>query len=155
MQVAAHCDNLDVRVLISHLKNSPQTPQNAQNNCLNTSRSIDLVIFDKLHEKSSIDKFLDTFVGNKQPNCSVLTLDNEAKNGPENTEAMSDNMYKHVVLGGTFDRLHTGHKILLSEAILHASEKITVGVTDVNMLNSNNHLKKKKNGAKFKISNFR
>ncbi|KYQ56622.1 Bifunctional coenzyme A synthase [Trachymyrmex zeteki] len=42
--------------------------------------------------------------------------------------------YKNVVLGGTFDRLHNGHKILLSEAALRCTEKLTVGVTDTNMI---------------------
>uniref|UniRef100_A0A0N5AA02 CTP_transf_like domain-containing protein n=1 Tax=Syphacia muris TaxID=451379 RepID=A0A0N5AA02_9BILA len=37
--------------------------------------------------------------------------------------------YKSVVLGGTFDYLHNGHKVLLSAAILAASERIVCGVT--------------------------
>lgn len=38
--------------------------------------------------------------------------------------------YPHTVLGGTFDRLHTGHKLLLSEGCCLGTEKLTVGVTD-------------------------
>lgn len=41
--------------------------------------------------------------------------------------------YDAVVLGGTFDRLHVGHKILLSEGCLLCDKKLTVGVTDGNM----------------------
>ena len=41
--------------------------------------------------------------------------------------------YDNVVLGGTFDNLHIGHKILLTEACLHANKSITVGVTDTCM----------------------
>ena len=37
--------------------------------------------------------------------------------------------YRSVVLGGTFDLLHNGHKVLLSAAILAASERIVCGVT--------------------------
>ena len=44
--------------------------------------------------------------------------------------------YNSVVLGGTFDRLHVGHKILLSEAALRAHKRLVVGVTDVNMITS-------------------
>ncbi|PIC55177.1 hypothetical protein B9Z55_000056 [Caenorhabditis nigoni] len=42
--------------------------------------------------------------------------------------------YKKVVLGGTFDRLHNGHKVLLNKAIELASEEIVVGVTDKEMI---------------------
>ncbi|KAI0320114.1 hypothetical protein OF83DRAFT_1106675 [Amylostereum chailletii] len=38
--------------------------------------------------------------------------------------------YHVVALGGTFDHLHAGHKILLSMAAWIADEKIIVGVTD-------------------------
>jgi phosphopantetheine adenylyltransferase / dephospho-CoA kinase len=46
----------------------------------------------------------------------------------------SEKKYNTVVLGGTFDRLHVGHKILLSEAALRAHKRLVVGVTDVNMI---------------------
>lgn len=42
--------------------------------------------------------------------------------------------YEYVALGGTFDRLHNGHKILLSQAVLRSTKHLTVGVTDVNMI---------------------
>ena len=43
------------------------------------------------------------------------------------------------MLGGTFDRLHTGHKVLLSEAVVLARKQLTVGVTDGDMLKSESH----------------
>lgn len=46
----------------------------------------------------------------------------------------SEKKHNTVVLGGTFDRLHVGHKILLSEAALRAHKRLVVGVTDVNMI---------------------
>ncbi|OCH93432.1 Nucleotidylyl transferase [Obba rivulosa] len=39
-------------------------------------------------------------------------------------------LYPVVALGGTFDHLHAGHKILLSMAAWIASEKLIVGITD-------------------------
>lgn len=37
--------------------------------------------------------------------------------------------YPVVALGGTFDHLHAGHKILLSMSAWIAGEKVIVGVT--------------------------
>ena len=42
--------------------------------------------------------------------------------------------YEEVVLGGTFDRLHAGHKLLLSAAALCATRRVLVGVTGAPML---------------------
>lgn len=39
------------------------------------------------------------------------------------------NQYPVVALGGTFDHLHAGHKILLSMGAWLASRKLIVGVT--------------------------
>lgn len=47
----------------------------------------------------------------------------------ENIEHRAQN-YSGVVIGGTFDHMHDGHKLLISTALLMADEKITVGVTD-------------------------
>uniref|UniRef100_A0A1I7UJ17 CTP_transf_like domain-containing protein n=1 Tax=Caenorhabditis tropicalis TaxID=1561998 RepID=A0A1I7UJ17_9PELO len=52
---------------------------------------------------------------------------------PENVEN-SLKKYKKVVLGGTFDRMHNGHKVLLNKAAELASENIVVGVTDRKMI---------------------
>jgi pantetheine-phosphate adenylyltransferase len=41
-----------------------------------------------------------------------------------------------VALGGTFDHLHAGHKILLSMAAWIAERKIIVGVTGKNTVGS-------------------
>jgi len=46
----------------------------------------------------------------------------------------TDTLFKEVVLGGTFDRIHAGHKILLSEAILRCTKRLTVGVTSPALL---------------------
>lgn len=44
----------------------------------------------------------------------------EEKKGVEN--------YEHVVLGGTFDHLHSGHKILLAMSAWLATKSVTVGI---------------------------
>lgn len=44
--------------------------------------------------------------------------------------------FESVCLGGTFDRLHLGHKVLLSAAVARATEKLVVGVTDGDLIKS-------------------
>lgn len=48
--------------------------------------------------------------------------------------------FKHIALGGTFDRLHNGHKVLLSTAAL-LSDRITCGVTGGDMNKSKFHMR--------------
>lgn len=43
--------------------------------------------------------------------------------------SQSPSLFPVIALGGTFDHLHAGHKILLSMAAWIASEKIIVGIT--------------------------
>lgn len=40
-----------------------------------------------------------------------------------------DRVYDYVALGGTFDRLHPGHKMLLTQASLCTASRLRVGVT--------------------------
>jgi len=79
-------------------------------------------------------------LSNKSPNCKTVfvtpndTSSNVTKENNQYDE-MDNELYESVVLGGTFDRLHKGHKILLSTAALKCTKKLTVGVTDISMLN--------------------
>ena len=59
----------------------------------------------------------------KQPPQAVEACETEV------SLAMTDKVYDHVVLGGTFDRLHAGHKILLSQSLLRAGSTVTVGIS--------------------------
>ena len=57
----------------------------------------------------------------------------------DNPRQVQSYRHKRVVLGGTFDRLHVGHKKLLSIAMQCADEKVIVGVTsDVMLANKRN-----------------
>lgn len=57
--------------------------------------------------------------------CDFVLYDNSKE---------SINKYKSVVMGGTFDHFHNGHKKLLTVASQIVSEKITIGVTSEAML---------------------
>lgn len=45
-----------------------------------------------------------------------------------------DPLYTYVALGGTFDRLHAGHKLLLTTALFYATKTLRVGVTKESLL---------------------
>lgn len=47
-------------------------------------------------------------------------------------EKYGEQSYENVVLGGTFDRLHSGHKILLTMAAFICSTRLVVGVSELN-----------------------
>ncbi|KAK3820298.1 MAG: hypothetical protein J3Q66DRAFT_439308 [Benniella sp.] len=49
---------------------------------------------------------------------------------------VQESQYEDVALGGTFDHLHAGHKILLSMTAWITSHRVVCGVTDDSMLTS-------------------
>ncbi|EFA07751.2 bifunctional coenzyme A synthase [Tribolium castaneum] len=126
-QAATHCENLDVRVLLSGLKY--QTVSQIQ-----TKSNIDLIIFDRIHSKTDIDNFIKTKVANIASEYNVVTLDSAGDRIEDFICDDDESIYNHTVLGGTFDRLHTAHKLLLTEAALRSRRKVTVGVTEESML---------------------
>lgn len=91
-----------------------------------------MIIFDKSQTQTEIDNFIATRVENVAKQYDVVVLNCvETDFTPDNNfDKLDESISKHVVLGGTFDRLHEAHKLLLSEAALRAIEKITVSKGD-------------------------
>src|SRR6266702_1591698 len=56
-------------------------------------------------------------------------MDSETVPGSPTATGSDPPTYPVVALGGTFDHLHAGHKILLSMAAWIADEKVIIGVT--------------------------
>jgi len=52
----------------------------------------------------------------------------------DHDQIYANQVYKNTIMGGTFDRLHIGHKIMLSEAVLLTENQLLVGVTTESML---------------------
>lgn len=132
------CNHLDVRIIVGNLKAS--TPKKF-------SKTIDVLLFDNCFPASETTRVSASFTS-----ASIIKLE-EAGNAPATESLTPTNIvkfdfdetgttegctvYDNVVLGGTFDRLHIGHKILLTEAVLRAKKRLVVGVTDVNMVKCN------------------
>lgn len=122
--------NLDVRVLLGSLRNLPVKE-------IVTNLPIDVLYFDD--KITDMQGFMNTCVRNKSIDFKTVPLSDCGSETDENNISGTGVIYNNVVLGGTFDRLHIGHKILLSEAILRCNKKLIVGVTESNMLKCNSY----------------
>ncbi|XP_014471293.1 PREDICTED: bifunctional coenzyme A synthase isoform X2 [Dinoponera quadriceps] len=124
---------LDVRVLLTNTKYPNRS-------VINTKKPVEIVIFDRMCSKKEADSFIQDCLANMSVDYSFVTCNDDQDQidhkDPECPSVQRVNTYRNVVLGGTFDRLHNGHKIMLSEAVLRCTEKLTVGVTDTNMISS-------------------
>lgn len=138
-KAAGVCAHLDIRVLQTCFKD----PARKENHL---KPSFDVVLTDGSHARTD----LELYVGHQfNKSCSnfhrldcKLTVNetnednfngfSHGSNGVQNSSTFQT--FDSVCLGGTFDRLHLGHKVLLSEAVLHATGKLVVGVTDGDML---------------------
>ncbi|XP_023942828.2 bifunctional coenzyme A synthase isoform X2 [Bicyclus anynana] len=124
-KASTQCGNVDVRLMLK--------PINSQEK-LKTNRPYELIMYDRDLAKDVVN----SLVNNAPPETQVQSIDSDksviSKLLTNDGEAVKT--YEYVALGGTFDRLHNGHKILLSQAALRATKHVTVGVTDVNMIQS-------------------
>ena len=141
---------LDLRLLLNGVKTSPQ------NSKLQTKHKIEAIFFDPSIKSDWVDNYMATCFksdgesSNERPSTfkpQSIKLDLPAtddyvgaiakpvRNSAKLVEERAtDRLYDNVVLGGTFDRIHAGHKILLTDAILRCRKTITVGISDGDML---------------------
>ncbi|PLW40552.1 hypothetical protein PCANC_16776 [Puccinia coronata f. sp. avenae] len=59
--------------------------------------------------------------------------------GPDDDHDMHRELFPTLALGGTFDHLHSGHKILLTMASWLATRRLVVGITDDELLKNKQH----------------
>lgn len=122
---AKYCSQLDVRVVLSNLRDL------SGNLWRPATHPIDVLLCESAENNSVLDA-LSKYLGTS----NVINL--EASGSVEERDDLwndleKSQMYKNVVLGGTFDRLHVGHKILLSTAAIRTTSRLVVGVTDATM----------------------
>lgn len=127
--------NIDVRVLSSNIR--PSNPPDVV-----TTKQIEIVYYDPSYSSPMIEDFVKFCVVNKSSICKTVPLPavNDDYPSPfEDTEGSNTfREYDYVALGGTFDKLHIGHKILLSEAVMRCRKKMTVAICTENMLRGAN-----------------
>lgn len=127
------CQNLDVRVLLSDTRKRKAE--------LGEASKFDVILTNSTEENQDIINYTNHILKRKCDNIIKLHETHVSQAGVFNNESASDfKNFKTVCLGGTFDRLHSGHKVLLSEAALRATEQLIVGVTDGPMLKSKEYM---------------
>ncbi|XP_039964772.1 bifunctional coenzyme A synthase isoform X1 [Bactrocera tryoni] len=94
-------------------------------------RPVDMLFSDS-HYPELCERMVEHFKISSQPiylqqdeNMSI-SCDQENVNEP-------NKMYDTVVVGGTFDRIHVGHKIFLTQAVIRCCRRLVVGVTTSKM----------------------
>lgn len=123
---AKWCGDLDVRVITNNLK---------PNNLKKLTDKFDVLLFDNCFSESET-----ITMSNIYPSKEVINLDEEQEPSKivkfdfDTETDENDETFEDVILGGTFDHLHIGHKILLTEAVLRTTKRLVVGVTDDNMV---------------------
>lgn len=122
------CQNLDVRVILSDSKKPKAEHIDAS--------KIDVILTNSKKENCDIVNYVDFYFKRKCDNIIKLHESEliQSVAFSNNVPTSEFQIFKTVCLGGTFDRIHNGHKVLLSEAALRATEKLIVGVTDGPML---------------------
>ncbi|KAK6166777.1 hypothetical protein SNE40_023399 [Patella caerulea] len=135
---ASRCMTLDVRILLGHITNAEISVKTLMHKI---NKGYDTVLFDNYGQNSK--NLSQEILGKIKEIYPVETTDIpvlQLKNLQSVTlnESLTEKeslvkTYDFVALGGTFDRLHSGHKVLLNEGCLLCDKKLTVGVTEKEM----------------------
>lgn len=98
------------------------------------SQDYDVILTDIDQEyENHIQKYALTYFPNQSAkNVKIQRLQNLETSLKEREDGEVA-VYQHTCVGGTFDRLHAGHKILLNHTLLATQSKLTIGVTDGEM----------------------
>lgn len=116
-------NKVDLRVLVAPLK------EHSAVGSLSLRKPVDM-IFSDAHQPEICDRLRNalnisqpTIFLNDAISCDFKLLETD----------VNQKAYPTVVLGGTFDRIHVGHKIFLTQAVLRACKRLVVGVTTAAM----------------------
>ncbi|XP_072535078.1 bifunctional coenzyme A synthase [Salminus brasiliensis] len=149
------CGHLDVRVLLTHFWAQPGMPQTGSSAPSNPfpapqilTHSPEVVLTDfplqDPGQSSLVSQCLQRYAGHCYvctPGLSSVFLHPRLEEVESNDEEQKDTVgrepvetYSDVVVGGTFDRLHSAHRTLLNICCLLANRRFLIGVCDQELL---------------------
>ncbi|XP_016932091.4 bifunctional coenzyme A synthase [Drosophila suzukii] len=116
-------NQLDLRVLVSPLRPGAS-------GSLKLRQPVDLIFSDAHHPE-----LCDRLRADLNISKPTIFLEDSATSdlSAQQDATQAPKMYPSVVLGGTFDRIHLGHKIFLTQAVLRTCKRLVVGVTTAAM----------------------
>uniref|UniRef100_A0A6I8N321 Cytidyltransferase-like domain-containing protein n=1 Tax=Ornithorhynchus anatinus TaxID=9258 RepID=A0A6I8N321_ORNAN len=152
---------LDIRVLLTNIRAKGQAPSGSLGSVQNLSHPPEVVLTDFQTGdggqynpvKQQLERYA-TSCYSCRPHLVSVLLYPEGGTGAEPRELAGPGLgssgptqepsppalskplcgFGHVAVGGTFDRLHNAHKLLLSAACLLAEQRLLAGVADGNLL---------------------
>ena len=128
---SASSSAIDVRVILTGFKGVSTVPTN-------TKFPIEKVLVDS-YLKGQLSVFKNRYKSYLCGSEPIILLKEDQETSvqedkgeilPNVEEKTSSKIYKDIVAGGTFDSIHTGHKILLSQGLLKCTNKFTIGIAD-------------------------
>ena len=125
---ANHHHMLDLRVIVGNIGDQPYHPHPGMNK-YNLQHPYEVLLTNT--ESESVLGYAERYFLQAANHMSVQQINIE-----ENHDISDDitdeklEVFDNVVLGGTFDRLHAGHKILLNYALIRCRQRLVIGVTD-------------------------
>ncbi|XP_069763334.1 bifunctional coenzyme A synthase isoform X2 [Narcine bancroftii] len=143
------CSFLDVRVVLSNIKNHCSTQQ-PFSTVQKLSEPPEVVLTDysitDSNQSNQVLQCLEKYILSCytcKPNLRAMVLSSGVNSAKDFCPDVKDSRlcesipnYSDVVLGGTFDRLHCAHKILLSLSCLLTGKRLLIGVADGELLNN-------------------
>lgn len=140
--------NVNVVCLLHNIHNERLKRSSTAPKTVSPLFNYDLVLLDSLNENDNLEQqvreYLSAHLDNdkqtkfekiflKTNHLSPRDVDVECENN-EHDLIITNKTYRNTLMGGTFDRLHDGHKILLSEAALLTTDKLLIGLADGDLL---------------------
>lgn len=142
-QASKYCPFLDVRILLPPLPLSPAISGRSQPHLQHRSVEVLLSPLPSLEEvkrSPGYQLLLQRIDSSLEPKYQNIEIENSTPSNYDHQQtalsAQSLKAYNDVVLGGTFDNIHHGHRLLLTQSALLARRRIVVGMSNGPLLSS-------------------